>query len=577
MIDPQNVVPVSMGDIAVLQYPSTYSGKNTIEPKSLQYKKSNILKFRTSLGRKGDYEQPEYNLYEISAAEDGDSFVRRSIIVKSGLMTKEGWSYQGRNAKTVDYIYERIVQLSFAANMPFNILLKDTMTDLIRYHNAFWVKVRNDSSSGGKRRLARGYAGKKNFKPIAAYFRMPPETISVKTDESGNPVKYIQYMPDGRYKEHSADNIVHFHFNRRAGFTFACPGIWPAIEDIRLLRQLEEYLELLVEKQLFPLLILTIGNDNWPASGPETYLNGQSEIDIWTEKINTMDISDGIAVSHRQSFSLLETKNVLPIEEYLKYFKQRAFSGLGVSPIEMGETNSTNKSTADRVSDQLVNDIKNYQQSFKWQFEFEILNELLLEKYDYSVLSPNNIVEFVFNEIDYDSLLKLQNHYALMYTMGQITEDEMRENIGMRALSEESRKGLYLWKYEIPKAKEVGKLTDKDNSASIKSSSNKSKPANQHKTKTSPKKDEIQLSMLLDHILYDFDQKDMDLTSMQITNALFSIDSTLSTSNICTDIFEKIDTYVNMAYADLENSELTYSEIADTLKNRITGLVYDII
>ena len=103
----------------------------------IPYKRSKVMNFRSNYLIKGQYELPEYNLYDISAAEDGDGIVRQAIKKKAALAIKQGWTLSGQNEDTVDYIKKRYLQLGLSSDKSVDELIDETLFDLFRFNNAF--------------------------------------------------------------------------------------------------------------------------------------------------------------------------------------------------------------------------------------------------------------------------------------------------------------------------------------------------------------------------------------------------------------------------------------------------------
>ena len=588
-----NVNSTNFSDLLISEIPSqrlngAYSG---IPIKTLAYKKQNVLNNRTTGFYGSGFANPEYNLSEISEAEDVDGIIKNVIQKKRALINKAGYDITGKNNKTVAYIKQRFLQLSISQGVPMELLIKNTAGDLVRYHNAHWKKHRDYTSSGGKLRKVRA-GSDSELEPISAYFRIAPETMYPKVDKNGNLKGWKQIMPDGRSKEYSLDEIIHFTHNKRAGLVFAGPGLSPAVDDIRALRRIEENVEVLIDQNLFPLFVLTIGSDQFPV---RTMADGSSEIDVYEEKLKTIPSSGGMVVTHRHKFDVLGTNNIIPVEKYLEHFKKRAYTSCAVSALDMGEGDGMNRSTADNASKILIDNVKDYQDEFRMQFEYEVIYELLLERYDSSCLLEENIVCFEWNEIDNDSMMKLENHNAMMYTMGVLTEDETRRRNNMQVLDNESdREGLFINKYEkakldleteasikISKAKPVstgvsGSGTKKKKSATSgakSSAKNKNTPSNQHGTKLGPENRKSHITTtLLSEKLDKFYLFDSDYTKTIALNCIFSVDSVFADDILVGIDFKELYGLIDSAYNEYNNSKDNADYIADKLISKIVTL-----
>jgi hypothetical protein len=116
-----------------------------------------------------------------------------------------------------------------------------------------------------------------------------------------------------------------------------------------------------------------------------------------------------------------------------------------------------------------------------------IFNELLREGGFDPLIRPDDAVHFQFKEIDLDNKIKLENQAIQKFTSNAITHDELRMEIGMDPVTDESR--LYVNMITIAVA-EAGAAAQAANSvdAAANSVGNKTQPANQNGKKPSPKK-----------------------------------------------------------------------------------------
>ena len=271
------------------------------------------------------------------------------------------------------------------------------------------------------------------MKPVAAYFVLPPETMEVDADEFGNIRKWRQMMPGGDYKDFRPDDIIHFKFDAKEGFIWGTPTIIPVIDDIRALRKIEENIELLVYQHLFPLFHYKIGTETAPAGITES---GEREIDVVKREIQYMPSEGGIVTPERHEITMIGAEGrALRAESYLSHFKKRVFSGLGISSVDMGEAETSNKATADNLSRALVDDVKDMQDTMEIQLNEFIIKELLLEStFGDEALNEEHLVGLKFFEIDIDKKIKVETHAADMFTKHGLTHDELRTAQGKESL-----------------------------------------------------------------------------------------------------------------------------------------------
>jgi hypothetical protein len=392
---------------------------------------SPVKSFTSNLGRGRAgtlrWESPEWDLAECGRILDTESFVRRAFRNKKNLFVKEGYELVGAKPERVRYIKRRIRQMEEATKIPFKILVGTIIWSLVRTNNAFLVKVRNEKSSGGKVRVLPN--GKK-LKPVAGYFPMSPETVRFKRDEYGKIVKYSQEVYGKTTKEFDPDDVIHFYFDKREGFAVGTPVLVPVKDDIRALRRIEENVELLVYQHLFPLFHYQVGTEREPA---KTYSDGTDEVSEIQFKVATMP-SDGCWVTpERHKIEAVGAKgSVVAVDKVITHFKQRIFTGLGNSTVDMGEGGTANNSTAQTMSRNLIDDTKADQKELATQFESFVIRELLLESTfpDSGLFDEENEVYLRFKEIDFESRQAKENHLVDIFLKNAITHDEMRTGMG---------------------------------------------------------------------------------------------------------------------------------------------------
>lgn len=382
-----------------------------------------------SQGR-GAFKTSEYNLAEIGRIEDTDSYVRQSFDKKVGLLLKEGWDFVGPNLRTIRYIKARFSQIAQASSIPTEQLFRDIASAVIRKSNCFIIKVRDVKASGGRVRSEVGKTA--SIKPVAAYFIAPAETMEY--EMTNNKItKWRQCMPDGSIEEYNPRDVVHIYFDRKEGFIFGTPTLIPVIDDIRALRKIEENIELLVYQHLFPLFQYKVGTDQFPASTTET---GEREIDVVRREIMYMPSEGGIVTPHTHEITAIGAEGrALRADGYLTHFKKRVFSGLGVSAVDMGEGETANRATADNMSRNLVDAVKDIQKVLEVAINEFLIKELLLEStFGESILDEENLVSLKFKEVDTTDKIKKEAHAADLFAKDIVTHDEARRVLGLEPL-----------------------------------------------------------------------------------------------------------------------------------------------
>ena len=383
-----------------------------VEPKSISY----------TARHRGTWFKPEYDFEEIQIAQDTDSYIFRSIQKKVNKLIVAGLDFVGNDPDAVDYIKLRTAEMSYATGKPWDQLVWALATDLFRFSNCIWVKARDEDISSGD-------AVEINNKirpPIAGYFQLPFETLEFKTKVNGELKKVLQ-RTDQKEREWSPADVVHFYTNRKPGFLVGTPEILPALDDIALLRRIEENVEDLIETNLFPVFHYKVGTD----AMPEKYdPSGVKETDVVKRTIQYMPAA-GIYVSdHRHVIEAIGSEGrALRIEAYLTYFKNRALSGLGTSALDMGEGGDANKSTASTMSKGMLMDVEAMSKVIKSFLEFYVVSELLMEG-GYNPLDPDEMVYIKFGTIDKDERRADENQQIQLFHGNLRTMDEVRKSLG---------------------------------------------------------------------------------------------------------------------------------------------------
>ena len=253
----------------------------------VKIKRVNDRGYDYSNRHRGNWFKPEYDLTELQIAQDADSYIFKAIQKKVNKFILAGWEIVGNNREALSYIKRRMKEIELVSGVPLDLLIGDLAHDLARYSNCIWVKARNKSASTGKVRKQNA----KEVEPVAGYFILPFETLWFKTKRNGEITKILQEMPNGETKEFSPEDVIHFYTNKKPGFAMGTPELLPVLEDVALLRRLEENIEQMIDSNLNPLFHYTVGNDNHPERyGPD----GVKETDIVKNAIEYMRFQSGL-------------------------------------------------------------------------------------------------------------------------------------------------------------------------------------------------------------------------------------------------------------------------------------------
>lgn len=441
-----------------------------------------IVAYKTGLGMiTGNFNKSEYDLAEIAKARDTEAYVRLAFDQLKSRILREPWTLKGRNNDTVAYIITRIREMELASNVSFNMLIRQVVMNLVSTCNAFIVKVRDgEHSSGAKvRRYGRDLA------PVAAIFSADPSSMEAKRAENGVVERWRQQIPGKEVREFPAENVVHIAYDRNDGFLFGTPWIVPVLDDIRALRRIEELVEMLIGRHLFPLYHYAVGTENNPA---QEYDDGSSEVDIVRAAIEGMPSEGCIVTPERHTIQAI-SPNPLEARPYLDYFEERVHTGLRISNVDSGRGDTSNRATAGflrAAKDDLAKDMQDVLCDF---FTFFIFDELLEE--GLFPLTEDNRVYLYWPPIDPEEQRLREAHASLMFQNNAITETEARLRFSMQPITEEQRQETFFELYTKPLAELNAelKMEQQAQAAQLKAVN---RPTNQSGTKTArtkPKND----------------------------------------------------------------------------------------
>jgi hypothetical protein len=210
------------------------------------------------------------------------------------------------------------------------------------------------------------------------------------------------------------------------------------LDDVVALRQMEEDIQNLVHRELFPLYKYRIGTADQPAE-PE-------EIDQAAFEIENLRAEGGLILPFRHDVDVIGAGNsALDASAYLDHFKERVAIGLGVAPHHLGMTlNGGNRAMTERLDTALYDKIKQFQKQFAEMIRLHIFNEILFEGGFDPITNPignetSDRCYFKFNEIDVDTQVKKETHVMQKYTNSVITLDEARKELGLDPQADEDK------------------------------------------------------------------------------------------------------------------------------------------
>ncbi len=452
------------------------AGKKRIEPVKNPGKIATAGGGGTLSRSRREFLPPEFDMEEITTAYNTESYVRQAIDKYVDMMFRAGWEFKGKNPKTVEYIKTRFRIMEEATGQSTESFLEEVADSLVKYANTFIVKARAKGNISIPGVRVSGYNGNP---PVAGYFVLPTATVQIARDENGAIVRYQQQVPgQAKMPEFKPQDIIHIAWKKPAGEAFGVPYILPAIDDVRLLREIEDNVSNLLYKHLHPLYKFIVG-----ALEAGLY-STPDEVEQVKEMIRNMPMDGTIVLPERYNVEVIGAQgSAINAEWALKYFENRVFTGLGVPPTVLGRAETANRSTADVLTVEMHDRAKAFQRCLQDHINTFIIKELLYEGGFDILLKPEDAVYFSFNEIAIEERIKIESQAVYLFEHNIATFEETRLRLGLEPTVDESR--LYFNMIKIPEAIAGIKAQAEEGTPET---NNKVKPANQHGKRSAPRR-----------------------------------------------------------------------------------------
>ncbi len=427
------------------------------------------------------YELPPFDFDRIIQAIDTDSYAKQATSKYKELFWKEGWNVVSENSVARGYLLQRVDFMEVAMKKSFQDFLVDVADQLVKFGNVFIAKSRGPLQEYFPGRLY----PPENKNPVIGYYIIPTERVEIMRNKNNKVLWYRQRTDmtglgsTDQSPRWNADDVIHISSDRKPGRVFGTPFMVSAMDDIIALRQIEEDIQNLVHRELFPLYKFKVGTDDQPAT--------DEELDKAANEIEGLRSEGALIMSNRHDVDVLGANgNALDASKYLDHFKERVAIGLGVYPHHLGMTSNASQAMTDRLDIALYDKIKEYQRKFEDAMRLHIFNELLLEGGFDPYTNPefdgtSDRCYFKFNEIDSDTEVKKGAYIIQKVLAGIQTVPEGRLELGMKpemdlgAISPNANSGL-----------STGASKNAEPKNNRKGSDNVIRPANQYGTKTSP-------------------------------------------------------------------------------------------
>ena len=401
-------------------------------PRLIPYKVNNRIKsnveeiMERSMGRNPDSTVWDYD--EIRRVEDKESYLGISFRKHIEMIMKRGWTVHGNNPDFVNHVRTRLWEIFILTGISTQVLMRALVADLVRFSNAYLVVKRSgDFPISGKSYTFRD----KEQNPIVGMFRADPSTMVPMFDTKGKLHRWKNMIISGNLQTGSAqyfkiDDVFHLKWNDK-GLIIGTPFVIPVLDDIRALRRIEEFVELLASKHAFPLYHYQVGTENSPA---EVYAgdNGTSEVETVAKQVEAMPTEGSWVTSERHKITAVGAEGkALDLTPYLQHFEARVISGVGLSGVSLGRGSTANRNTASSMDKTLIDRAADIQTTIMEIVASTLLFQLHLDSG--KPFGPDDMAMIYFPSPDAEEERAHENHVLNQYNGNVITEDEMRDEL----------------------------------------------------------------------------------------------------------------------------------------------------
>lgn len=427
------------------------------------------------------FRKPPYDFSETYRILDTESFVSSTFRKKRTLILKDGFQYTTEKESDAVYLKKRLEEFRHVTGISFKDLLSQILLSLVNNHNVFILPIRREASSTGNVRTIM----KKKLIPLAGFYVLPETKMELIEDKYGLVIGYKYQAAQGETTYYKVDEIIHLKMEAKPGYNLGTPPLESSIDDLIALRQIEESLERLIYKLSVPIIHAKVGTEAKPAGIDR--LTGEKEVDQLNRALLHLEDAGGITTSERVEFKMLGAESqALRLSGYLEYFKNRVLVGLSISDLDLGVANSTSSGSAVVVTKALQQNVEMYQRVLEDFISDTIIPMILLESDEYAdrlYLEENEKVLFRVLQSNIEDKIKIESHYMNEFNAGLTTADEYRVKTGKRPLTKEEKKEIYDLKNPPPAVT----ATSTPKSSTANTTSNVTKPANQHSAESEVK------------------------------------------------------------------------------------------
>jgi hypothetical protein len=385
---------------------------------------------------------PDYDFREINKVLGVDGFAARAMrtLISATLKGEQGigFKFESKNNSAKQYVLNRLEELTFAVEgtgSP-NKLMRKLVHSFVTKSNVLLIIHRRPKSKSTKAYKWKGW----QHNEMQAIEAVDPAMVDIARSSKTRRVVGFRLRTGATDEVISlSDSYLLKWEDMRQDNLFAQPIITPVLDDILVLRRIEEIHELALGKATFPMIHVAIGEANRDAR-----VFGVGEVD--NEIGRTKDALEGqapegfLVTPHYYKLEVIQPKSIADFLPYMTYYRDRIITGLNMDGPSMGIGDTSNRNTASTMTQQLIEKVRDIRTAIAEEINTTIIREILVE----GGFSPvgDSSVSMVWEDPDPTETRAKENHYLAQYVQGGITLTELREKLGRRKLTPAEEKDL---------------------------------------------------------------------------------------------------------------------------------------
>jgi hypothetical protein len=288
-------------------------------------------------------------------------YIKAAVDVTINLVVSNGFELQGGDDEAREWLTDWLDEHNIAET------LRISGTDELVFGNAYLEICREEGQAPEEWWL----------KPL------DPVHMRVRRDAYGNVFGYVQLLtfPPVAF---TAQEMVHFRWLPKSWwyeFNYGTSLLRPLLKVQALIDQFEDDMATIVHVYTKPMLVVKAGTPERPFSDPQltslmqAFQNRQAATDVFVRGDVTVDVIKSLSKDVNLQF-------------WLNYLYVQRSAVLGVPKIFMGESEGTNRATADVVMQEYVTRLRMVQEGIADTLETVLFKQLLEAKYGEGVEVP---------------------------------------------------------------------------------------------------------------------------------------------------------------------------------------------